>query len=206
MSQSSVLQQFLAPLREAIRKLTARERILLLALANAVALFGITEVFDRASSEEIRLSAAHEALRQERERVRVRADERALGAVTRAIAKAQALSFRAETLAIARVRAQTVVTNAAAAAGIVGARVTAAPEALGEGRVRLQPLTVQGAFNWATFLPFAQALAGTEESILITKFSVDASASPQFELVLLAPLAVMDSAATSGPIEEARLP
>ena len=144
-----------------------------------------------------RLAEVQAEIDEARALQRARADERLIGGLTRALVKAEALSFRAETFAIARVRAQTLAARAAAAAGIVGVRVTAAPEPIGEGRVRLQALTIQGAFDWASFLLLAQALAVAEQSLLVSEFNMDASAAPQFELVVLAPVSVAELAPSS---------
>lgn len=175
------------------RKVSPRERALLAGLAACGAVFGAITAMEW--SDGARLSAAQ--MRAERETLEVRAVRQEPGLAEERLAeeldKARAMAFSATTVPIARAAAQAQLERMANQGGVPNVRVTPQGEPAGDGSVKTQIYSLEGRFDWPSFLALVQAISDAPQSVGVMGVSVDAGPSASFALRVRVPL-VTDSA------------
>jgi hypothetical protein len=167
-------------------KLSPRERAMAAAFLATIAAYAAVSAFDW--SVRVRDEAAQAATDlaiAEQERAQL-ASGVTQELVDRQMQRLRSFAFTAQTLSIARVAAQSRLEQLATEAGILNVRVTPDSEIVGEGDVRAQTFTLQGSFDWTSFLVLITSLASSPESLTVLGVSVDHSTAPSFRLVVQA--------------------
>jgi len=165
-----------------------RERGLAALLGATFAAYGALVAYDFSFAAQTRAETAMIAYETARREAAV--SQQDLGfLVERQIENARRYAFEDRTFAIAQIKAQAEVDTLAQQAGIANARVTADGDIDGEGRLRIVNLTVEGRFEWPSFIAFVQSLAQPERSFGVLSVSVDnRSITPTFRMRLAAPV------------------
>jgi len=164
-----------------------RERGLIAALGAVLALIAVVYAFDVAQGARDDAAASLADLRaQER-------DNRGNGAavaerIADQVERVRSASFQASTFPIAQVQAQGHLRALLDQAGVQNPRVSADAVLVGEGDVRLFVLTVDGVFDWGTFLAFCEGLARSEQSLHIVSIAVENDRAKNFRMRVQAPL------------------
>jgi hypothetical protein len=180
----------LSSLRAQFRTLMAdpRQRALLGLLLVVVLIQLVFSLSDRNAA----LRATLTGLQTERLRAEALAeaakDQDISAAAAEAMAEARALSYRAPTFALARLKAEQDIARSVTASGLAGAQVRADGELTGEGSIRFLAVTVEGRLDWPAMLDFLGTLAASGQGVRVEGFALAQGAARQFRLELSVPL------------------
>jgi len=160
-------------LRVSLDKVKPRERVVLALLSFVVTIYLSVLSWETAVSRIGAAKQAQAALRSATDPAQQRRARVLLAFTNEQTRVLRPWFFEDANLAIARVVAQAELERLAQDAGISGARVLADAEAVGDGRIKTLGITVEGAFEWASFLAFLEAVSRSEKSIFVTAIAVE---------------------------------
>jgi hypothetical protein len=153
-------------------KIAPRERLLLAMLVLVLATYGVTVSIDfasaagaRAQEARISLAAATDTRQKIREQITAKyvSDERR---------RLKTWAFRDTNVWIARVKAQTAIEQIAGA-GIQNLKVIPDAEPTGAGELQTLAFTIEGVFDWTTFIPLAEQIAQADAALFVTSVGVE---------------------------------
>lgn len=169
---------------KALAGLSPRERALALLMGLVGCVYLVIVAFDFSVAGE---TAAIDAVTKRAElqtRLKALSTDRTDEAVERALARAQTWTFAASTASIARLEAQAMIEAAGAAEGVANLRVVIdPPPAVESEAIYLQAVTIEGRFEWHSFLGLCRALASARQGIYFDSVAVEGTVNPKFRII-----------------------
>jgi len=178
------LQSAFEQASKSVAGLSPRERALGMLMGLLGAFYVLIVAFDHTVEREgVAADAVAERLEQQ-SRLKELSTDRTDETVQRALVRAQAWAFSASTASIARLEAQAMIEAAGAAEGIANLRVSIDPPPVDEKEaLYLRAVTIEGRFEWHSFLSFCRTLAAARQGVYFDSVSVEGTNSPKFRIV-----------------------
>lgn len=181
---NAVLERLAERFGIVLPSVSPRERALLAVLSLIAAVYIGILLFDWSQSLRGRAADARAAHAQAVRARDARAEGSTRARVDAELGKLRDLAFFGETVAIARLRSQSAIEQIAAEAGIRAVRVTGTQSEETSSAVQAHLVTLQGGFDWASFIVLLEKLSNLEQSVTVVSAAADSTAANSFQLVL----------------------
>lgn len=164
-----------------IGQLAPRERALIACMAAVGAVYLLLGALDwSAAAEESANTARMDQIVAE-QRMEAAKDTSRQDRLTAQVGELRGWAFSAQTLAIARVEAQTALRDMAQMAGVPDPRVTLDPSNT-QGDLAVQAMVLEGRFSWRSVIALSNLLAQTRPAFYLNGFTLIPGREPRFRL------------------------